>query len=69
MTIATTANNGIPDKTQEIYRFLWIGQAGPRVRLFESLGVFTGYVRECRRILGDDQVTFRTPALAVGTFR
>ncbi|MDO8717559.1 MAG: hypothetical protein Q7K20_01050 [Polaromonas sp.] len=68
MTIATTANKGIPDKTQEIYRFLWIGSAGPRVRLFESLAVFTGYVRECRSILGDDHVTFRTPFLAVGTF-
>lgn len=42
--------------------------SGPQVKLFESMDAFTGYVQECRRILGDEQVGFRTPFLAVGVF-
>lgn len=49
-----------------VFRFLWIGNAGPAVKCFESVHAFSGYVRHVRDVCGWDSVEFRTPILAVG---
>ena len=53
-----------PTKSR-VFRFLWISKFGPRVRVFENIHTFSGYVAEVRQLCGFDVVEFRTPVLAV----
>lgn len=55
-----------PPKPARIFRFVWIGKTGPRVRSFSSIEAFSGYVAEVRTLLGCGGCEFRTPTLCVG---
>ena len=56
-------------KAPRVFRFLWIGKAGPRVRIFHDALTFGAYVCEVRKICGFDTVEFRTPILAIGVLK
>lgn len=53
-------------KPARIFRFVWIGNAGPKLRQFTSIEAFSGYVSEVRALCGHAAVEFRTPILAFG---
>lgn len=54
------------EKPPRVFRFLWVANSGPRVRVFSDIHHFSAYVSEVRRICGSHCVEFRTPVLAVG---
>lgn len=66
MTSSLSTLSLFPPKPARVFRFLWVGQTGPRVKLFSSIEAFSGYVGQLRKFPAAVAVEFRNPTLCVG---